>query len=245
MRNDEYESMYLVEDTHFWYQGMRNISETLLRKHLNRKANLRILDAGCGTGGAMVWLQQFGVAFGFDVSKQAIALCKQRGLKRTKIGSITHIPYQSDYFDLVVSSDVIGQIDSKQAQKAVQEMRRVLKKDGVVLIRVAAYNWLYSYHDVAVQTKRRYYNGELRRLLLKNGFRHVAITYANTILFPLSLIMRIISKLGPQNLHKTSDVQPVNPILNRLLFIPLWIESKLIRHINLPFGLSVIAVARK
>ena len=81
MRKKEYDAMYKVEDTHFWYRGMRKISETLLEKYFLQKTNARILDAGCGTGAGMMWLKSFGTIFGFDISQRAIYFCKKRGLK--------------------------------------------------------------------------------------------------------------------------------------------------------------------
>ena len=244
MRKKEYDAMYKVEDTHFWYRGMRKISETLLEKYFLQKTNARILDAGCGTGAGMMWLKSFGTIFGFDISQRAIYFCKKRGLKNVKLGSIEKIPYDKSHFDLVVSFDVLGQRQLKNDQTGIREINKVLKKDGIAMIRVAAFDWLYSYHDKAVQTKHRYTKNEVRKLLQSNGFTILKISYANMFLFPISLVMRFADKALSSS-HKTSDVKPVQPILNDALYIPLWLESKLLRIISLPFGLWVIAIAKK
>src|SRR3989344_1210864 len=244
MRQNEYDAMYRVEDTHFWYRGMQKISEMLLRKYLPHESGNMILDAGCGTGGAMQWLKPFGKVYGFDISDLAIQYCKKRGLKNVVVGTVESIPFAPKMFDIVVCLDVLYHKQVKNDRQSLKELCRVLKPGGLLVIRVPAYNWLHSYHDVAVHAKHRYSAGEVEKLLLESGFAVKQTTYANMLLFPLSLVMRIVDRMFPSH-HETSDVKPIHPILNTLFYFPLWIESKLIRFISLPFGLSVVVIAGK
>lgn len=246
MEKKQYKVMYEVEDTHFWYRGMRTISDVLLNKFLLRKRNNIILDAGCGTGASLIALKKYGNTQGFDISPEAVRLCKKRGLKNVSVGSIDRIPNKKELFDLITCFDVLGQMEVESDRKAMKEFHRVLKKKGILLIRIAAYNWLYGYHDRAVHTKHRYNKKELNTLLTQNGFKVLQVTYANTFLFPVAFFVRLLKRILPLKESGTdSDVTPVHPLLNTILFYPLTFEAFLMRYLNLPFGLSVIAVAIK
>ena len=246
MEIKEYSAMYETEDTHFWYKGMRVITKELFKQILPKKRRNFILDAGCGTGANIKMLQRYGTVQGFDIEKKAIEYCKKRGLKNVKVGTITDIKNKKDQFDIVTCFDVMGQMEVKSEKKAIQEFNRVLKPNGIVLIRIAAYDWLKGYHDKSVHTKHRFTSNETTELLEKNGFKILKSTYANTLLFPLVIFRRfVLNKLGSQQKHRSSDVQNINPVLNDIFYQLLLIESFLLKYISLPFGLSVIVVAQK
>ena len=234
--------MFDVEDKHFWYKGMRLISQSILSRYLKNKDNY-ILDAGCGTGGNFSFLNQFGTVVGIDVSPIAVKLAKKKGITNIKKASVGQIPYSDNSFDLITCFDVLGHKQVNE-EKALVEFHRVLKPGGLIMIRVAAYKWLYSYHDIEVQNSRRYTKSKLIKLLKRKNFLPIKKTYANTILFPIIGIKRLFLKLF--NIKSLdSDVQPVNKILNYLLFIAFIIENFIIKFINLSFGTSIIILARK
>ena len=243
MENREYDAMYLVEQSHFWYVGMRRITDSLLHLHLSNKKK-KILDAGCGTGMNMVFLQKYGQVSGCDISTLALKLARNRGLKDIKIGSIDNLPYPEKTFDLVCCFDVLGQKEVKNPSRAVNEFYRVLKPGGMVFIRVAALNWLYGSHDIHVHTRHRYTVGELERLLENSGFKIIKSTYVNTILFPIVIIKRIYNRVF-NNYIKESDVKPVGRIPNLMMLVPLYIESILIKYISFPIGSSSLVLARR
>lgn len=244
MEKSQYEVMYQVEENHFWYQGMRNISESLLQKYLDKKNKLNILDVGCGTGGSIVFLKKYGNVYGVDISEQALKYCKKRGLKKIQIGSINKLPFSDNFFDLVTCFDVIyhKKVNDK---KAILELYRILKPGGILILRSAAYNWLYSQHDIPIETRYRYVKREINELLNQAGFINLKITYINSLLFPFIALKRIGERILGFSNSQVSDVKPVNPFLNKLLVVPLLIEKYLIKYLNLPFGLSIVAVSKK
>lgn len=221
---------------------MRLISKSILLRYLKNKNNY-ILDAGCGTGGNFNLLNQYGRVVGIDISDTAVKLAKQKGITNIKKASIDKIPYSDNSFDLITCFDVLGhkQVDEK---KAIKEVYRVLKHEGIFLLRVASYKWLFSYHDILVHNNRRYSKSDMINILKNNKFFILKATYVNTILFPLIAAKRFIFKIFRLKV-RNSDSEHKLSFLNYLYLIPLLIESFLVKDINLPFGVSIIIVARK
>src|SRR5688572_28801414 len=125
--------MYRVEDSMWWYVGMRRIGEALLDGRL--QPGLRILDAGAGTGGNLRWLGRFGTAFGVDLAPEALHFCRERGLTTVARASVTDLPYRDSTFDLVTSFDVIYHLGVADDVAALREAARVLKPHGTLLVR--------------------------------------------------------------------------------------------------------------
>lgn len=244
MQKHEYKFMYEVEDTHFWYKGMRKITKTLFEKYLPENKSLKILDAGCGTGRNIIFLKNYGQVSGFDISPEAIKYCKKRKLTNIKLGSVNNISFNDESFDVVTCFDVLYHNQVKNYEKAIGEFYRVLKPGGVLLIRVPAFQFLFSSHDIAVDTKHRFHKTELENIFLSQHFKILKISYINTLLFPFVATRRLIKKINIKTYAK-SDVKNINPILNFFLQFPLYMESHLIKFMNFPFGLSVIAIAKK
>jgi SAM-dependent methyltransferase len=246
MNIQEYRVMYEVEDTYWWYVGMRNIFLSLLDGHYKESRNLRILDAGCGTGAMLGYLKHYGQVIGLDVSSEAIHFCTLRDVEGCKLiqSSLTDFPFHDEVFDLVTSFDVICCIDDDM--RAFQELSRVLKPGGHVIINLPAYSPLRSEHDLAVHIKRRYTRSQLTDSLEKAGLGVERIVYANTLLFPLQAAVRIAKKWPAKSVDEAeSDLKTLPPIINDWLTNVLFLEGKLLQRMDFPFGLSVICVARK
>lgn len=242
MESPQYKVMSEVEDTHFWYKGMRLISQSILKTYITLRNN-KVLDAGCGTGGNFKLLKQFGTVVGIDLSDLAIRLAKEKGITNIKKGSVDNIPFPTNSFDLITCFDVLGHKQVNE-NKALSEIFRVLKPNGFILMRIAAYKWLHSNHDIRVQNIRRYTRHKIRSLFLENNLIPIKITYANTILFPFITIKRLIANILNIKSHN-SDIVSVNKFWNRILYLPFLIENIIIKFINLPFGSSIIILARK
>lgn len=243
MDKEEYEIMYRLEDTHWWYVGMRRIVQGMLERLLPEQSALRVLDAGCGTGGMMTFLARYGTVVGIDASPEAIEFCRKRDVRHLAQASVTHLPFEDSTFDLVVSFDVLYHQAVKDDHQALNEFHRVLKPNGHVLLRLPAFDWLRGSHDARVHTRQRYRASEIRRKLESSRFDVEKVTYANTILFPLAVARRACQ--AALRSQPASDVKPTSPAINKLLTGILGIEGNLIRHTSLPWGLSVLAWARR
>jgi SAM-dependent methyltransferase len=237
--------MFEAEEAQWWYVGQRAIAHALLEPalaHLAPRRRLRLLDAGCGTGGNLPHLEGMGWAMGVDVAREAMVGCRARGVRAAR-ANLQALPFPDAVFDVVVSLDVIYHAWVVDDEAAVEEMGRVLRPGGVMLIRVPALKILWGAHDETVQSRHRYTRRELVRLLERRGLRVVRATYANTFLFPLLLVRRSLDRV----LGRTgSDVgflpAPLEWLFRRLLLS----EAALVRRgLTLPVGASVIALARR
>ena len=87
-----YRRLYEVEERHWWSVGMREIAARVLDRRLaGRRDSLRVLDAGCGTGLTLSWLERYARSeriVGFDLSWFALEFCKHRRLPRIAQASI-------------------------------------------------------------------------------------------------------------------------------------------------------------
>ncbi|MEZ6038458.1 MAG: class I SAM-dependent methyltransferase [Planctomycetota bacterium] len=246
MEHAEYEMMYRAEDHHWWYRGMRAITRAVIDRFVARDHGepLRILDAGCGTGSTLEYLQDYGWTVGIDLASEAVGFCTERGLPRLAQASILELPFAEGSFDLVTSFDVMSSCQRAQAPQALAEFFRVLRPGGHLLLRLPAYMWLHGKHDVLVHTMHRYTRGEVRALLRQQGFTIERTSYANCLLFPLAALKRIKDRLLPPR-QACSDVSVTGGWMNPLFGGLLRSEAPLVSRVGLPFGLTVLALARK
>jgi SAM-dependent methyltransferase len=245
MNPSEYRTLYAVEDRHWWYAGMRRITIEVLAATYPGRSDLRILDAGSGTGAAMVYLSRFGVVSGCDLSPLALEFCQERGLARTAQASVTALPYSAGRFDLVTSFDVLYHQAVDDYRAALHEFHRVLGPGGRVLLRLPAYDWLRGHHDEVIHTARRFTASQVTESLREAGFAVERAGYANMLLFPLALAKRLLERVRPPPSSDQSDIAPNPPWLDALLTPVLGVEAMWLRRRDLPVGLTVLVLGKK
>jgi SAM-dependent methyltransferase len=245
MEREQYAIMARREERHWWYTGMRRVAMAVLEARLAGRHGLKLLDAGCGTGGTTVELCRFGEVFGIDLAWEALEPARGRGLNHLARGSIESLPFGTASFDVVTSFEVVYHLGVSNDICAFEEMRRVLKPDGLLLLRVPGHDWLRGEHDRLVHTRHRYSPDEVRGKLETAGFSIEQLTWANAVLFPPAVAKRLLERFGSDSADAEPDLwQPPAPI-NAMLEQAIAIEALAIpRHARLPFGLSVLAVAR-
>jgi SAM-dependent methyltransferase len=244
VEKEEYRKLFELEDHLWWFKGMRDISLVILNRFISDSGTLTLLDAGCGTGGMLQHLAALGLPVGIDISTDALQFAARRSEPILANASVSHIPFPDQTFDLVTSLDVVYHRAVADDSVALAEMARVLRPGGSLLIRVPAYDWLRSRHDEAVHTRHRYEKTELKEKLEKAGLQPLYTTYANCCLFPIALAKRLMEKVVSPT-KRDSDVEPVAEPWNGLLYTVLRFEALVLRYAKLPFGLSLIALARR
>jgi SAM-dependent methyltransferase len=243
MQRHTYSIMYEVEGTHWWFAGRRRIIRSFLERICRDlgETRPRILDVGCGTGANLELLAEYGDAEGVDVSAEALAFCRERGLSNVRQGAAERLPYEDGSFDLVTALDVVEHLDDDKA--GLSEMRRVLKPGGRAMLFVPAFMFLWGVQDDVSHHRRRYTLAGLNRAVREAGLEVERSTYANITFFGPILLGRLLMRvtgIRPAS-ENNINVSALNGVLGRLLGA----ESALLRRINFPFGVSAICVARR
>ncbi len=246
MEQIEYEIMAAVEDAHWWYRGMRAISAAWLDLAYPQRRDLRILDTGCGTGGNGEFLQRYGAVSGLDLAALALQFGQRRLPGKLTRGSVVTLPFVDAAFDLVTSFDVLYHRGVINERAALAETARVLRPDGRFLMRLPAYRWLASKHDRSVHGRHRYTAREVRTLVTEAGLEVERVSYINTLLFPLPLLLRLSERVLPQREQAESELALPGPIVNTTLQAVMNMEAAWLRDGGrFPYGLSVLVLARK
>jgi SAM-dependent methyltransferase len=243
MKEHTYPIMFRVEQSHWWYTGRRKILarfvEDICRSVTDRRP--RILDVGCGTGANLLMLSEYGDAEGVDISEDALAFCRERGLEKVKLGAGEKLPYDDGTFDLVTALDVVEHMDDDLA--GLREMRRVLRPGGRVLLFVPTFMFLWGVQDDVSNHRRRYRLPELRGVLEQAGFEIERTTYANITFFLPILLARKLMRLTGIKAESENNINV--SALNGVLGSVFGAESVVLKYMNIPFGVSGLCVARK
>jgi hypothetical protein len=128
---------------------------------------------------------------------------------------------------------------------ALRETFRVLRAGGRLILNVAAFDFLKGAHDCAVDVNRRYTRRQLRELLADTGFLVERSSYWNATFTPPIALARWLSRFRPPGDKPRSDFRPLPGLLNSMLQRIATLELSASRHVSLPFGTSLFAVARK
>jgi len=245
MSPDEHDVMRSVEDHYWWYQALRHHVAASIEPHAR---HFSLLDAGCGTGGMLSLVRQkFPEAelSGIDESNHAIELAGARDTgARLLQASVHKLPFPTESFDVVLSLDVLSHAGVDDSL-ALRETFRVLRAGGRLILNVAAFDFLKGAHDCAVDVNRRYTRRQLRERLADAGFLVERSSYWNATFTPPIALARWLSRFRPPADKPRSDFRPLPGILNSMLQRIAALELSASRHVSLPFGTSLFAVARK
>ena len=233
-----------AERDHFWFHGFRRFVTPWLAAATRGVPNPRILDCGCGTGHNLSMLRRYGRAWGIDLTMSGLVRAQRLGERGVARASVAELPFASDQFDLVTSFDVLYALDDTVERKALDEMYRVLRPGGQVVINVAALKMLTGNHSVLGGEVRRYGREELRAHLERTGFAVRRITYTNFLLLPLVLFVRFAQRLGG---HHESDIEITvpSPPVNAILAGTLALEAYALKLVDMPAGSSLLVLAQK
>ena len=235
-----------AEKRHFWYRGFRGFVRPLLAAATGNKA-VRVLDVGCGTGANLAMLGEFGDACGFDLSVSGLMLGRSCGAHRVACATASQMPFADAAFDVVTSFDVLYCLDEETERATVAEMYRVLRPGGAAVVSVPAFDCLRGEHSVFVHERRRYTRTRLRTLLDATGFGVERMTCTNATLFVPLLATRTwqrVRGLRPRG-QARSDFRQPPPAVNGLLAALLALEARFLELIDLPFGSTIVCLARK
>lgn len=225
--------------THCWLRGKKELIEILLDKVTKSmpERKLRILNVGAGSGYDLETLGRYGDVYVIDINKNVLKLIPENLFFEKKVGDACRVPYKGNFFDIVVSFDVIEHIENDVA--AASEIYRVLKKNGYFVFSVPAFQSLFSSHDRVLGHKRRYSKKSLAMLL--SGFHDLKLNYWNVIFF-LPLAMLRVLKKGSNK----ADYVKFPKLVHSFFYAGFAIENMLIKHnVPMPAGLSLMGYCKK
>jgi SAM-dependent methyltransferase len=239
MESSTYRKMRALEESHWWFIARRNIIEAVIRRlHLPEEA--RLLEVGCGTGGNLRMLGQFGHLICVEHDAMAAQQARDRSSAPVLSGSLPDaLPQFETGFDLVLALDVIEHVEQDEA--SLKSLAALLKPAGRLLVTVPAFNFLWSQHDDESHHRRRYRKRDLRRLGRAAELRLDYLSYFNFWLFPAVAVVRLVRKVLPYK-ETWQDMRPPGPVINELLKWVFSGERHVVGRHSLPFGVSLIAV---
>jgi hypothetical protein len=114
---------------------------------------------------------------------------------------------------------------------------------------VPAHRFMWGDQDEVNLHKRRYVAAEVRDRLTATGFHVQRLSYMNAFLFPpiaaIRLLRRLEHRLRPRTTQKSDFRYPAPRPLNFLLALIFGAEAPIVRRVDIPFGVSILALARK
>jgi ubiquinone/menaquinone biosynthesis C-methylase UbiE len=238
-----------AEQEHFWWRGFRAfVRPAIVRTTAGRR--VRALDCGCGTGANLSMLREFGTAVGIDLTRAGLVFAHARGERRVAQATADALPFPDASFDLVTSFDMLQCVPDPAERVAFAEIRRVLRPGGHAVLNVAAMDLLWGNHSILAHEVRRYSKPQLRERIAAAGLQPVRITYTNATLFPILAPLRIAQRamgLATSDTDARAEQEvtvPPRPI-NALRTGLLRAEAAALRAVDMPFGSSLLAIARR
>jgi SAM-dependent methyltransferase len=233
MLEAEYFRMAEVEAEMWWYTSLHASLLATIRKYFGENRQLRILDAGCGTGGFLRYLQRCGYAnsIGVDISDIAVEFSRKQGFSVIQ-GSIADpaVLRQVGRIDVIVSLDVICSLPDEAARVSfLQQALCLLNDRGLMLIQTPAFASLGGIHDIAVGVNKRYTKAQMHRVLEQAGIRFYCLRYRLVLLTPVVLLVRSLQRWRLKRGGRVaieSDVKMPSRFVNKLLALLQQVEDR-------------------
>jgi len=246
---EKQERFFELGESYFWLAGQNDLVERTLTPYLTRlKAAagprpLRILDLGCGPGNTLRRLEPWGLTLGMDFSLDALAFARTRGAARVLSGDSMALPIASESVDCVIALDNLEHVEDDE--KALREIRRVLRPGGAFLLTVPALMPLWRHHDAMYGHFRRYSKREFAERVRRAGLVGEEHRFFKCMfvppLFALAKAERMLSRLVPPR----DNFYTVPRWLNRLMrSVIVWEDRAGLTRV-LPFGVSLICAGSR
>ena len=248
----EYEAMYEVEGNMWWYKILHIKTLEAISKHFKEDKNIRILDAGCGTGGMMQFLKSNGYnnLEGFDFNESAVEFSKNRNLNVKKSDILkTEEAFSKAEYDLIICNDVLYQFDNKEITDILSQFEKILKPTGILVTNNNSFKIFSGTHDLAVGSKNRFVLSDFEKIISEiSNLKIIKYHYWSLFLSPLILVIRVFQnlklRLGMINIENIkSDVEMPSDFVNSILFKIVKFENTILN--NSPFGSSLHLVIKK
>ena len=247
-RENEYIKMAEVERNHWWYKNLHRLVLDAIKSRFNSR-DVGIIDAGCGTGGLLLFLKdkKYSNAMGFDLSHDGVDICRAKGLNVVQhdLSRISEL-YPRDRTDVIISNDTFYFFDMKMCAQIIKQCYQVLKPNGLLILNFPACDSFRGIHDLSVGIKHRFTKDDIHILFNSCKFDKIKMTYWPFLLSPAiyleRLRQRIKMKVNP-SFKISSDIDMPNEFLNSFLTGITYLENTILPV--KPIGSSLFIVANK
>jgi SAM-dependent methyltransferase len=206
-----------------------------------------ILEIGYGTGGDLSKLFRLGFScWGLEKSRVSYNLSRKKANFVSVFGDGENTSFVDGKFDLIFHQGVLEHF--KQPHKFMLEQNRILKDNGILIIDVP-HKWnLFTIYKKIKMLLGNWYGGwersydaeELKHLVMKNGFKPMAIFYRG--IFPhqwgkFLFFERIVENVSARKLLTKSPIKYVQKAVKSF-----YNKSKFLQLIS---SYNIIIVAKK
>jgi SAM-dependent methyltransferase len=235
----EYRRMAETEETHWWYAATRALLREMLEPSLTPGGTF--LDVGAGTGATGAWLAEVGTLIALDFEYEALSMSRERHPTQLPVAADAgRLPIADASVDAVVCVTVLCHQSIPSPTAVVREFARVVRPGGVVCLWEPGVRRLRRAHDRVTHTGRRFSRRDLADCATGAGLEVVRSTGAHSYLVPPAFVKSML-----EGDDVASDLDNHQDGLGGVLGTVARGERSLLRHVDLPFGLSVITLARR
>jgi SAM-dependent methyltransferase len=243
---EHFGDLFAVEDRHFWFRARNRMISALAAEVVRELSpGFRVLEVGCGNGNVLRFLEQAcppGTVVGMDYFAEGLRLARKRCGCPLVQADLARPPFGEDFHAIGIF-DVLEHLPEDVT--VLRHLWRMLRPGGALLLTVPANPSLWSDFDEASGHCRRYEEEELGRKLREAGFEVLHLTPYMASIFPLVWL----SRRRPEHADLAEAVRRelrIVPVMNDMLSFLLEQESRWVaRRRRLPFGTSLVAIARK
>ena len=248
-RPEEYEIMATAEANHWWYRALHELCLRAVKKWQNDK-NIKILDAGCGTGGLMMYLTNHGYKniVGFDLSDIAVAKCivQELNVWQQDIRTIPSAALKTE-FDAIICNDILCYLSERELTDFFQNCFSLLCQKGIIIINVPALAVFSGTHDLAVGIKQRFSRSDYKKYIDSDQYEILTSRYWPFFLAPIIYTTRLLQRIKLRffKFKKIeSDIKIPSEIINYFLLKICKFEIKYLAQ-KAPFGSSLFLIIQK
>ncbi len=237
-----YQAIYETEEKHWWFRGRQALLTGLIAG-LDLPARPRLLDVGCGTGGNISFLKDYGEVDGCDYAEEALRYCAMRGFDHVRQADICALPHAADSYDLVTCLDVIEHV--RLDTMAFSELARVARPGGHIIVTLPVNPRLYSSFDCLCGHLRRYTRSDIRAIAAASGLDLERVSCYTALAHPVVRWYMFQGDIARGRGKLDKHIDTSLPRGNALLTAVCGLEARLLQRVDLPWGSSLFAVFRK
>ena len=225
------------EVNHWWIRTRFNYINEIIKYHNSK--NINIVEYGCGTCNNIYYLLKISTIssriksiIGIDPNLTNLDLPYWAIDSNC---SLSNSFSSTKKADIVLAMDVLEHIHDDLS--ALNEWKKTLKHNGLLLISVPAFQHLWTSHDKYLGHFKRYNKTDLNDLAKSVGLQTVKIHYVFSYIYPVVLFLR---KCLPDNFQSKNGLKKSNKLINKILYLLGYLEYKF--GGSNYFGTSVVGI---